>query len=248
MLLPDRRCGASLLVSPVFDRLPRLRHGFSTLALGDATGHPPGGAALDRALSDDAASWTRHGLRQVHGAGIQAASPATASEAPPDGDALWTAERGQMLVIRVADCVPVLVAALGKGGVAAVAAVHAGWRGIVAGVVPAAVAALEAASPASRLVAVLGPSIGPCCFEIREDAAEPLRSLGHAPAITPSGDGTWRADLVALVRFQLAASGVASPVEAPPPCTRCHPELFPSHRRDGAAAPRMAAFIGLSTP
>lgn len=248
MLLPDPRCGSSLLVSPVFDRLPRLRHGFTTLALGDAGGVPAGGQAVTRALTGDPVAWERHGLRQVHGREVVEASADTAGDSPPPADALWTGRPGRLLVVRSADCLPVVVAALGSGGVQAIGVAHAGWRGVVAGVLPALAAAIEAAAPGGRLVAALGPCIGPCCFEIGPDAAEPLAAVGDPGSILPGAGGRSRADLPRLARFQLAAAGVTVADPSPPPCTRCEAALFPSWRRDGAAAPRMATFVGLRAP
>jgi polyphenol oxidase len=244
MLLPDQRCGSSLLVSPVFDRLPRVRHGFTTLALGDSRGAPPGGEAVTRAVQGDGA-WARHGLNQVHGAVSLQAGETTSGDPLPYGDALFSARRGDLLVIRSADCVPVLLAALGPGGVLAVGAAHAGWRGLVAGILPSARAALERAAPGARLIGALGPCIGPCCFEVGADVAARLESLGDPGALRTGEGGRVLADLPRLARFQLAAAGVAVADPSPPPCTRCHPELFPSWRRDGSAASRLASFVGM---
>ena len=244
MLLPDQRCGSSLLVSPVFERLPRVRHGFTTVALGDSRGLPAGGDAVTRAVQGDA-PWARHGLSQVHGAAVLEAGPSTATDPPPEGDALWTSRRGDLLVIRSADCVPVLLAALGPRGVRAVGAAHAGWRGLVAGVLPAAVRALEGAAGGARLVGALGPCIGPCCFEVGPDVAATLQALGDPGALRAGSGDRVLADLPRLARFQLAEAGVAVADPSPPPCTRCHPELFPSWRRDGSTASRMASFVGM---
>lgn len=237
MLLPDERCGSGLLVDPVLARLPRVRHGFTTRGLGDATGQSPGGEAVTRALGDE--TWSRHGLHQVHGADIVTAAVAVAR-----GDGLVTREVGRLLVVRSADCLPILMAALGRG-VEGVAAVHAGWRGLLAGVLPAAVARLRSLTDSrARVVASFGPCIGACCFEIGPEVAEPLRALSSS-AVTRAATGRDHADLQAVAREALAASGVAVPNPTSAPCTRCHPDVFWSHRRDGAGAGRMAAFIGL---
>ncbi len=243
MLLPDARCGASLLVSPALDRLPRVRHGFSTLALGDPAGPPAGGIAVSRALGPDESTWRRHGLAQVHSAVVVHAGDATASDAPPEGDALVTTARGEALVVRTADCLPVLLAALGTGGVRAVAAAHAGWRGLAAGVLEATVAALEAVAPASRIVSALGPAIGPCCYEIGPEVASQLMQP-DGRLLRPAGD-RFMADLPGMARLRLEAVGVAIPDPQSPPCTHCNPLLFPSHRR-GDAERRLASFIGVA--
>lgn len=244
MLLPDAQCGASLLVSPVFARLPRVRHGFSTRSLGDAAA-PFGGDALERALGGSAGRWTRHGLRQEHGVVVLEASEATATDPPPPGDGLVTTRRGHLLVIRTADCLPILLAAVGTGGVLALAAVHAGWRGLVAGIVPRALACIGEAAPGARIVAAFGPAIGPCCFEVGPEVAAPLAAAGGAACVTPGQGDRSLADLSVVARAQLATGGAAIPDPQPPPCTRCHGELFPSWRRDGAAATRLASFVGL---
>jgi YfiH family protein len=248
MLMPDPVRGARLRVSPLLLRLPRVVHGFTTLALGDGAG-TGGGTTLDAALGpDDASAWRRHAARQVHGASVVPASEATTSREPPEADALWTDAAGSLLVIRTADCVPVLLAALappgspGAGEVHTVAAVHAGWRGLVAGVLPAAVGALEQRVPAARVVAALGPAIGPCCFEIGPDVEAALRQLGDPEALRPgTGDRSF-ADLPRLARFQLAASGATCP-GGDGPCTRCSSD-FPSWRRDATPA-RLLSYIGL---
>jgi YfiH family protein len=198
---------------------------------------------VERALGAEVSRWSRHGLRQVHGGRVVEAGAETGSGEPPEADAVWTSERGRLLVVRTADCVPVLLAATGAGGVRAVAAVHAGWRGLVAGVVAHAVSALEGAVPSSRILATIGPSIGPCCYEIGPDAAEPLDALGAPGGVAPR-QGRHVADLPRIARFLLAASGASVADPDPPPCTRCHAELFPSWRRD-ASTVRMASFVGL---
>lgn len=264
MLLPDHACGVSgttregaqpgrprVLVSPALSALTLARHGFTTRTLQplvDDSPAPEGGHASAPALAD-LAQWTRHAVKQVHAAGVREATDDTASAFPPDGDALWTAESGMLLTIRSADCVPVLMAAVsggegGAGTVTAVAAVHAGWRGLVAGVIAAAVRHLRGATPSSRLVGVIGPSIGPCCFEVGPEVAASLLALGDAGALASGRGDRSLADLPRLARFQLMAAGVSVPDDDPPPCTRCHADLFPSWRRD-RSADRIVSFIGM---
>jgi YfiH family protein len=172
------------------------------------------------------------GQRQVHGDRVLPAGEADGAEA--DG-LLWL--RGDPVDpvpgVRTADCVPILLAA--RSGRAA-AAVHAGWRGTAAGIAGRAVAALAAAGVgAADLVAAVGPAIGPCCYEVGDEV---VRALG-APAGGPT------VDLRALNRALLEAAGVPrSAIHLAPWCTRCRPDLFFSHRRDGEAAGRMLSVIG----
>jgi YfiH family protein len=164
-------------------------------------------------------------VSQVHGARAIRAGGDPAALAQENADALVADERDTAVGVRVADCVPVLLASSTSG---AVAAVHAGWRGVVAGVV----------ASAFRLgafdLAAIGPCIGACCFEIGEDVAQKL-----APHVR---DG--RGDLRAAVRAQLRAQGLPdAQIDDVAGCTRCDAERFFSHRRDGEAAGRHFAVI-----
>jgi hypothetical protein len=172
--------------------------------------------------------------RQVHSATVLAAECGCGGE----GDALVTDRRGLALAIGTADCVPVVV-----GAADALAVIHAGWRGIVAGVVPAAVARL-ARSPAS-LTAWIGPAIGPCCYEVDWDLAREVVAAGGAPAALDERGDTRRPhlDLAAAVAAQLAAAGVAVH-EVIASCTRCSGDLW-SFRRDGRGTGRNLAFAWL---
>ena len=130
----------------------------------------------------------------------------------------------------------------------AVAAVHAGWRGVAAGVVPSAVARLHAvfgADPA-RCLAAVGPAIGGCCYEVDRPVAEAMRRAPWWPdAARAASPGKWYLDLRAAVRAQLTAAGLRPErIEVTPGCTRCQPDLFFSYRRERATG-RMAACIRL---
>jgi YfiH family protein len=155
-----------------------------------------------------------------------------------------TAEPGELLIIRTADCLPILVAAELFGEPVAVAAIHAGWRGLVAGVIETALARLEQLAPAARLRAALGPAIGPCCFEIGPEVASALAESVGAGVLRPGRGDRSHADLPAAARLLLEMREVRVG-EGAPPCTRCEPERFHSHRAAGSEAGRMAAFIGL---
>lgn len=161
-------------------------------------------------------------VKQVHGARVTE----TAGE---EADAI-VARRGRGAVgVRVADCVPVLVADQDSGDVAAI---HAGWRGVVAGVVRAGVERLGG----KKMVAAIGPCIGPCCFEVGRDVAAKIGCV-----VRESGDKAW-VDLRAAVEAELRACGVVE-VENVAGCTKHELARFHSFRRDGSSSGRMLAAI-----
>jgi polyphenol oxidase len=170
--------------------------------------------------------------RQVHGARVRAVDAPDAA-APPDGDGLVTGAGGLALAVVGADCLPVL---MWRDDVARVAACHAGWRGLVAGVVEATAAALG--EPA-RVRAAIGPGIGPCCYQVSSDVRATFVARFGAGVVVED-----RVDLPAAARAALAAAGVpAGRVRAVGACTRCHPDRFFSFRRDGRAAGRQAGIV-----
>jgi len=192
------------------------------------------------------------GLRrpnQVHGARIVAAE-ACAGPSRPDADGVVSAVPGVRVAVVTADCVPILLAAPGGR---AVAAVHAGWRGLAAGVVAAGVAALaELAPDPATAVAALGPHIGPCCYEVDDAVLDALRQqFGQSldAALTPTRPGHARLDLGALARAALCAAGLpaAAVGSLRDTCTRCDGERFHSYRRDGPAAGRLVHFIAVAS-
>jgi YfiH family protein len=168
-------------------------------------------------------------VKQVHGARAVLASEAKGAE----GDALVSRSAGRLPVgVRVADCIPVLVGNTRTGDVAAI---HAGWRGVVAGVVGEGVRLLGGGRE-GELVAAIGPCIGACCFEVGREVGV---QIGHVTREV--GDKAF-VDLRAAVRAQLATLGVTR-VDDVPGCTKHQPELFHSFRRDGANSGRMLAAI-----
>jgi polyphenol oxidase len=179
-------------------------------------------------------------LRQVHGdevLTVEAPAPAPQDDAPA-ADALVTTTRGTGLMIRVADCVPVLLADPEAG---VVGAVHAGRAGLVLGIVDRAVERLRDAG-ATRLVAWVGPHVCGGCYEVPQEMRAEVSALVPA-AYAETTWGTPALDIGAGVRAQLAAAGVE--VVDVGGCTREDPRLH-SHRRDGAAAGRLAALVWMS--
>jgi len=178
-------------------------------------------------------------LHQVHGASVQVAP----WEGRPDGDAGLAWAPGLILGIETADCLPVLLVDPRRP---AVAAVHAGWRGTVAGVTRAAVAALVAGgSRAEDLHAALGPGIGPCCYEVGDEVKAAFGSAGAA-FLRPGPRGRNHLDVRAANRRQLIEAGLdPARIGGIDECTFCRPDLYHSFRRDGPGSGRMISHVGL---
>jgi YfiH family protein len=170
----------------------------------------------------------------VHGASVV---DADARPELPEADASVARAHGTVCAVRMADCMPVLLSDI-EGTV--VGAAHAGWRGLAAGVLEAAVDAMKA-SP-GKLLAWLGPAIGPKAYEVGEDVRTAF--AGFESAFTPTRPGHWRLDLYAVARERLARKGLAG-VYGGGFCTYTDSERFYSHRRDRARE-RMAALIWLA--
>ena len=181
--------------------------------------------------------------KQVHGARVIEALEASGAHGREADALVGRASHPTPLAVgvRVADCVPVLVADEASGDVAAI---HAGWRGVVAGVVPAGIDLLATPRRAT-LLAAIGPCIGGCCFEVGRDVAASIvrASEGRSVIADERGDRAY-VDLRAAVRAQILAAGVsANRIEDVPGCTRHEAARFHSFRRDGANSGRMLASI-----
>ncbi len=219
---------------------------YASLNLGVAVGDDAETVVENRARFAAALGARPVWLRQVHGVQVLRLR-AGADAADPPADAAWTDEPGLACTVQVADCLPVLFA---TSDGRAVAAAHAGWRGLAAGVLEAAVDALcrGAGARPAELQAWLGPCIGPRQFEVGADV---LRAFDQDPGRAelprfirrerPDGSMRWLADLQGLAQDRLAAVGVAA-VTATPACTVEDGSAFFSFRRDGVTG-RMAAAI-----
>jgi len=182
--------------------------------------------------------------RQVHGSRLAVAEGEPWSE-PPAADAVATAHPGRAVGIATADCVPLLLAsARGEW----VVAVHAGWRGLASGVVEGAASFLRERRPEGGWLAVLGPHVGPCCYEIDEPVVAALRPRFASElddALRPTRPAHWRLDLGWLARRACERAGFdpACVGALPDACTACDGERFHSHRRDGPGAGRLVHFV-----
>ncbi len=172
--------------------------------------------------------------RQVHGAKLRehrrSQTPrvyADVVSSPEEVDAHSTSSADLTPLVMVADCLP--VAMVGRTGVAMA---HCGWRGLAGGIVDEVAAAIEATA------AAIGPGIGPCCYEVGEEVLAEFDDLAGV------ADGRML-DLTAVARLLLARAGVTE-VESADFCTRCNPELFYSHRRDGERTGRQAGLVWMN--
>ncbi|MGE5468565.1 MAG: peptidoglycan editing factor PgeF [Ignavibacteria bacterium] len=211
---------------------------YASLNLGDHVGDDPRAVAANRALLARHMPVPPRWLRQVHGVCcIDAETPGDS----PEADACLTRGTAHACAVLTADCLPLLLC--DEDG-SVVAAAHAGWRGLVGGVIESTVAAM--AVPASRLLAWLGPAIGPTAFEVGDEvrAAFATADSRAVAAFVPHGQGKWLCDLHALARMRLARLGVER-LYGDPSCTFTDAARFFSYRRDGTTG-RTATAIWLA--
>jgi hypothetical protein len=217
---------------------------YDSLNLGIHVGDDPGAVLENRRRVRDALLlpceplW----LDQVHGTGVVHARAAPdPAAARPVADAAITRTAGVVLAIQVADCLPVLLA--DRSGTV-LAAAHAGWRGLAAGVLEATVEGMAVAP--DTLVAWLGPAIGPAHFEVGDDVRAAFADARpkDADCFAPNPRGRWQCDLGDLARRRLARLGV-SRIDGGRWCTAAEPQRFFSHRRDQRTG-RMAALAWLA--
>ena len=288
--------GAHWLCVPGWEKLTWLWHAFSTRKGGLSRAYcaedAPGELNLGFTADDDrevvarnrrllAEAVTRDSgtplvtLRQVHSTLIRTVSVPAAGEGPArtalPGDGLMTDERGFLLGVQTADCIPVLVADRKRR---AVAAFHAGWRGTVHRIVESGIGRMRLVfgSRPEDLVAAIGPGIGPCCYAVGEEVlsefesqfsyfmelfhevydSDPIRTkypmlflTQRAPGHSPIGPGL-HLDLMEANRRQLLAGGLRPrAIKLVGGCTNCQPELFFSHRGSQGHAGRMLSVIGV---
>jgi YfiH family protein len=208
---------------------------YATFNLGDLTADDPAAVRANKARLQALLPGPPRWLRQVHGADVVHADAVTS---PAQADAAYTATPGVVCAVKIADCMPVLLA---DAAGTAVAAAHAGWRGLAAGVLENTVRALPTAPDA--LIAYLGPAIGPEAFEVGDEVRAAFCDVdpAAAAAFSPLRAGKWLADLFRLGRMRLARCGVTR-VHGGGLCTYSDPQRFYSHRRNPVTG-RMAALI-----
>jgi YfiH family protein len=175
----------------------------------EAVGADPDGATM---------AWQRHGATVTRAQPRGIITPGTVYD---HCDGLWSDAPGRAMLLLTADCMPIAIAR-GDGMRPAVEILHAGWRGLLAGIVAAGVRALGSRA----LAAAIGPSIGPCCYEVGEEVATPFRQAFGDDVVR---DG--KLDLWTSAERALRAAGVDD-VERSDLCTSCDRERFFSHRRD----------------
>lgn len=217
-----RKDGSGVYRCSSFERFAWLEHGFGTRY---SPGWPAGGRIAT--------------LKQIHSAKSFVASEIHGCVG--EGDALITAQPGQMIAVRTADCLPILMAAPRER---VVAAVHAGWRGTAQNIAGRTAERLGSGLGVvlDELEVAMGPGIGPCCYEVGPEVLEEFRDL--MPETPRGGKGTL--DLAEANRRQLVAAGVpASGIHLGAPCTSCAIEEFFSYRRRPEERGRMVSAIGI---
>jgi YfiH family protein len=218
---------------------------YSSLNLGNHVGDDQNAVAVNRARVRD---WVALGgdpvwLEQVHGTRVVDADAFSAGDQPPQADAAFSRNAGRVCVVMTADCLPVLFC--DRAG-SVVAAAHAGWRGLLAGILENTMAAMDV--PGKDLMAYLGPAIGPQAFEVGDEVRSAFVAADDnaTAAFKPLVPGKWLADIYLLARRRLADQGVER-ILGGTFCTVGDKERFFSYRRDGQTG-RMASMIWMDRP
>ena len=264
-----------LLRSSALD-LPRVAHGFSTRLGGVSTDPATRGMNLAFGREDpDPVVYENIGIfaravtngrycadrvvcaPQIHSDKIRYVTPADAGigvtrRSPDDEgfDGFITDSPGVILTVRIADCVPILFAGIKKDGSPAVAATHAGWRGTVAGIAARAVERLIAFGVSKDSIrAAIGPHIGQCCFEVKDDFLDAVRAArtdAFASRHIKNREGSLFADLTGMNVEILADAGIKEEqIDVSADCTACRPDVFHSHRKTGGRRGAMGAGIAI---
>ncbi len=252
--------GLAYYTFPSLERYGELVHAVTTRHGGVSTG-PYTSLNVSRGLGDDPAAVEENlrrvchvlGLRrqdlvspnQRHTANVRRVDASDRGRIQVGYDALITDQPEVPLLLRYADCVPVLIYDPAHH---ALAVVHSGWRGTVLGIARSAVQALAEAygSRPGDLVAAIGPSIGPCCYEVGSDVADAVRTAftGSAGLLVDRPGGRRYLDLWAANRRWLLEAGVRQ-IEVGALCTACHTDEFYSHRAEGGKTGHFAAVLSL---
>lgn len=248
------------LRSPLLSSVPNLVHGFTT-RIGGVSRGPWSTLNLGHGVGDDHSRVEENrrrlvscarlsalfGVSQVHGSNVVVLTAESHTETvlSENADALVTRTSGQAVSVRTADCVPVLMV---DPLVPVIGAVHAGWRGLAAGVLQAALVRMvnDLGADPERVMAAMGPAIGPCCFEVGHDVAARLASLGSGVVVGGENGSQPRADLFTATRSALRAFGLRSTaIDKVGECTCCDERRFFSHRRDKGRTGRHISYIAI---
>ncbi|HET7747120.1 MAG TPA: peptidoglycan editing factor PgeF [Vicinamibacteria bacterium] len=224
--------------SALLDAIPGLVHGFEQRP--EDAPREDREATRARVARAVAPFGRLHLMHQVHGARVQRAP----WEGRPEGDVALTDTPGELVGVETADCLPVLIADPRRR---VAAAVHAGWRGTLAGAARTAVAALvaEGSEPAD-LVAAAGPCNAACCYEVGPDVRDAFGDPGR-DLFRPGRGERPHLDVRAANVRQLVEAGVPrGQIDAIDHCTSCRPDLYHSYRREGKGGGRMVNWIGFS--
>lgn len=217
-----------------------------SLNLGVRWGDDAEAVAANRAIVAQHAGFALSDLqvtKHVHGTTVWRVGEPVGEPAEYDG--LVTEHCGPVLGAFAADCMPIIFA---DPVARVIGACHAGWRGAVGGVAQNTIARMtELGAQPGDIIAAVGPSIGPCCFEVGDEVVDAfVRAFGNVPGMVVAGHAKPHVDLRRAVGVALARVGVREPhMDLSPPCTRCHPERFFSYRRDGQAGGVHMGFIGM---
>jgi polyphenol oxidase len=209
---------------------------YSSLNLGRSSGDDPEAVERNRARLEQQFEVRFASGRQVHGSSVRRLTEVRIRDPEPvEADGQATVLHGVAPMVLTADCLP--IALVGDG---AVAMVHAGWRGLAAGVIAEAVDAIRELSPDGRLTAAIGPGAGGCCYEVGEEVHTAFASLGPVARRGPN------LDLKTIARIELERAGVGA-IHDVELCTICSDaSLFYSHRRERGLTGRQAGFAWLT--
>ena len=211
---------------------------YASLNLGDHVGDDPSSVKQNRALLRRILPGEPRWLKQVHGT-----TPVRVDDydCAAGSDAAFSQQPGTVCAVLTADCLPIFLC---DSAGSTVGIVHAGWRGLAAGVIERTIA--EMGGESSRIMAWLGPAIGPAHFEVGEEVRQAFieHDEKSAPAFTARDNGKWSADIFLLAQQRLTEAGVTE-VYGGGVCTFSGPARFFSYRRDGSTG-RMAGLIWLT--
>ena len=213
---------------------------FESLNLGILTADEPANVVENRTRlcrevgadpKDATMAWQVHGRRVTEADSRGIVTPGTVYERC---DGLWTDKTGRALVLLTADCFPVALAR--TSGPPRLAVLHVGWRGLLDGIAQEGMDAMQG----NGIAAAVGPGIGPCCYEVGDEVAEPFRARFGDDVVTGR-----KLDLGLATERALLEAGCAS-VERNGMCTSCEAQLFFSHRRDGGRTGRQGVIAYIS--